>query len=71
MERQATADWLVPQVEMRGEGNVGASGVELVITCDSSCQPLIISVCKEPVELALFLQDDLVAFGWRGEFIVN
>lgn len=56
---------------MRGEGNVGASGVELVITCDSSCQPLIISVCKEPVELALFLQDDLVAFGWRGEFIVN
>lgn len=70
-ERQATADRLFALDEMRGEVNVEAFGVELVISCGSSCQPLIISVCKEPVELTLFLQDDLDAFGWRGEFSLN
>lgn len=50
-EWQATADWLFALDEMRGEVNVEAFGVELVVSCGSSCQPLIISVCKEPVEL--------------------
>lgn len=54
--------WLVALLEIKGEVNVEAFGLELVISWDSSCQPLIMSVCKESVGLTLFLQDDLNRF---------
>lgn len=54
--------WLVALLEIKGEVNVEAFGVELVISWDSACQPLIMSGCQESVGLTLFLQDDLNRF---------
>lgn len=57
--------WLVALLEIKGEVNVEAFGLELVI---SSCQPLIMSACKEAVELTLFLHDDLDLFAGEASF---
>lgn len=59
---------MVALLEIKGEVDVEGFGLELVISCDGSCQPLIMSVCKEAVELTLFLQDDLDVFAGEASF---